>query len=124
MRWNKVNEFLDEITDQYKVPFWQCRAIYQDQIVVDAMSSNFDRSKSYYYIYSMTKIITCVAAMKLVEEGRLSLDDHVSKYLPEFKELMVSKGVKIVKANNALTIRNLISMQGGYDYDVQEKNLI
>ena len=41
-------------------------------------------------IASMTKPITAVVAMTLVEEGRLGLDDPVAKYLPEFSNLSVA----------------------------------
>src|SRR5258708_35788164 len=43
-------------------------------------------------IFSMTKPITTVAAMILVDEGKIGLDDPVSKYLPEFKDLRVLTG--------------------------------
>ena len=40
--------------------------------------------RSLFRIYSMTKSVTAVAVMMLLEEGRFRLDDPVSKYLPEF----------------------------------------
>ncbi len=43
-----------------------------------------------FRIYSMTKPLTSVAAMTLMEDGRLQLTDPVSKYLPEFKDLKVA----------------------------------
>jgi CubicO group peptidase (beta-lactamase class C family) len=46
--------------------------------------------RTLFRIYSMTKPITAVAAMMLIEEGRASLSDPVSKYLPEFKQAMVA----------------------------------
>ena len=45
---------------------------------------------SMFRIYSMTKPITAVAVMMLHEQGRFRLDDPVSKYLPEFKDVMVA----------------------------------
>lgn len=42
-----------------------------------------------FRIYSMSKAITTVAAMTLFEEGKFSLDDDVSQYLPQFKDLKV-----------------------------------
>src|SRR5579862_8467151 len=42
-------------------------------------------------MYSMTKAITGVAAMILYEEGKYSLNDPVSKYLPDFKNLRVGR---------------------------------
>jgi CubicO group peptidase (beta-lactamase class C family) len=47
--------------------------------------------RSLFRIYSMTKPITAVAAMMLHEEGRFQLDDPVSRYLPEFKDVMVQE---------------------------------
>jgi CubicO group peptidase (beta-lactamase class C family) len=43
-----------------------------------------------FRIYSMTKPITSVAAMMLVEDGQLALSDPVAKYIPEFKDTMVA----------------------------------
>ena len=45
-----------------------------------------------YRIYSMTKPVTSVAFMMLVEEGRVALDDPVSKYIPEWRDLGVYVG--------------------------------
>jgi CubicO group peptidase (beta-lactamase class C family)/ketosteroid isomerase-like protein len=45
--------------------------------------------RSIFRIYSMTKSVTAVAAMMLQEEGRFSLSDPVSKYLPEFDRVTV-----------------------------------
>ena len=45
-----------------------------------------------FRIYSMTKPITSVAFMMLVEEGRVALDEPVHKYIPEWKNLGVYVG--------------------------------
>jgi len=45
------------------------------------------RGDAIFRIYSMTKPVTSVAAMMLVEEGRLRLDDPVASYLPAFASL-------------------------------------
>src|SRR5512142_1968619 len=45
---------------------------------------------SIFYIASMTKPITSVAAMMLVDEGKLGLDDRVDKYLPDFHPQVVT----------------------------------
>ena len=41
------------------------------------------------WIFSCSKVITCLAAMRLVDEGKLSIEDPVSKYIPEFENLTV-----------------------------------
>ena len=52
------------------------------------------KSDAVYRIYSMTKPITCVALMTLVEEGLIALDDPVAKHIPAWKNLGVySAGV-------------------------------
>src|SRR5688572_7504043 len=46
--------------------------------------------RSLFRIYSMSRPITAVAVMMLHEEGRFSLDDAVAKFIPEFKNVLVS----------------------------------
>src|SRR2546430_65875 len=43
-------------------------------------------------MYSMSKIITCAATLILFEEGRFTLDDPITNYLPELKEMKVWAG--------------------------------
>ena len=78
-----------------------------------------------YWIYSTSKVITCTAAMRLVEEGKISLDDPVSKYLPAFQDLTVQQEDGSVKpAENVMTIEHLFLMAGGLDYDMQTPALV
>jgi len=50
-----------------------------------------EAGKDTYFIFSCTKVITVVSALRLVEEGKMGLDDPVSKYLPKFAKLYVKK---------------------------------
>ncbi|MDP3736578.1 MAG: serine hydrolase domain-containing protein [Hyphomonadaceae bacterium] len=70
-----------------------------------------------FRIYSMTKPITSVAAMQLVEEGKLSLEDPVSKYIPEFTapKVLIGKG-ETRPATREITIRDLLSHESGLIY--------
>ena len=43
-----------------------------------------------YLIFSMTKMLTCTAALQLFEQGKYKLDDPISKYLPEFEKMKIS----------------------------------
>src|SRR5215470_16624541 len=47
------------------------------------------RDDTIFRVYSMTKPITSVAFMMLVEEGRVAIDEPVAKYIPEWKNLSV-----------------------------------
>jgi CubicO group peptidase (beta-lactamase class C family) len=53
------------------------------------------KTDSVAWIASMSKPVTGVAVMMMVEEGRISLDDPVAKYLPEFKELKDANGNEV-----------------------------
>ena len=77
-----------------------------------------------YMQCSQTKGFCGVTVAKLVEEGKLDLDDPVSKYLPEFKTLWVEvkSGVdgerKLVRAKNALTVRMCLNHTGGLPFEL------
>ena len=75
---------------------------------------------------SQTKGFCGVTIAKLVEEGKISLDDPVSKYLHEFNELWVSDneedGVKTLrKAKNVLTVRMVLNHTGGFPFEISAK---
>ena len=68
-----------------------------------------------FRIYSMTKPIISVAAMSLVEDGLLQLDDPVEKYIPEFKNLKVidQETGATRPATNTMTVENLLTHESG-----------
>jgi len=82
------------------------------------------REDTIFAIASMTKPVTCVAAMTLVEQGKLGLDDPVTKYLPELKELRVLGPAKddtpetlaTVPLTRPIKIRELFSHTSGFAY--------
>lgn len=75
-----------------------------------------------YRIYSMTKPITGVALMKLYEAGKFSLDDPISKFIPEFENLRVVKSydaagnVVLEELERQPTMRELMSHTAGFGY--------
>src|SRR5436189_1612757 len=73
-------------------------------------------------MYSMSKIITCAATLILYEEGRFNLDDPISKYLPELKEMKVWTGgtqdtPKLEAVKRPITIKHLLTHTSGLMYD-------
>ncbi len=70
-----------------------------------------------FYFYSLSKPITCTAAMQLVERGKLDLFAPVSRYLPYFKSAMVKAGGNVRPAKNDILVWHLFSMQSGFNYD-------
>ncbi len=83
----------------------------------DAEASKPLKTDAIFRIYSMSKPITTVAAMMLLEEGKYQLDDPVAMYLPEFKDVMVyGEGGALVKPKQPMTIRHLMSHTSGLTY--------
>jgi len=77
---------------------------------------------SLWRIYSMTKPITGMAAMILVEEGKIGLDDPLSKYFPAFAKMRVltspDTSLDSVPAKNPITIRELLTHTAGLSYNI------
>ena len=76
---------------------------------------------------SQTKGFCGVTIAILVEEGKISLDDPVAKYLPDFANLKVKttneKGETVlVPAKNTLTIRMVMNHSGGFPFEIPSKN--
>ena len=74
---------------------------------------------SVFRIYSMTKPVTGVAIMQLVESGQLRLNDKVSRYIPAFKNTKVINlefQDYVVKPKREITIRDLLTHTSGLTY--------
>ncbi len=76
------------------------------------------RRDTIFRIASMTKPVTAAAAMILVEEGRIGLEDPVDKFLPELADRKVLRSVEselddTVPASRAVTLRDLLTLQFG-----------
>ena len=92
------------------------------------------QSDSIFRIYSMTKPLVSTALMMLVEDGRVQLTDPESKFLPSFKNPMVSvpsfdpvfnsTSFKLVSANREPTIQDLLRHTSGIAYGELTKNTL
>jgi len=76
-----------------------------------------------FRFYSMSKPITSIAAMILYEQGKIKLDDPVSKYIPQFKGLKVvadpdAEVIKEVAARREMTVRDLMRHTSGLTYGI------
>ena len=77
-----------------------------------------------FWIASMTKAITSTAAMRLVEQGKLSLDWPIAEVLPELASPLVLEGFdatgepRLRPARQRITLRHLITHTAGFVYDI------
>ncbi len=80
---------------------------------------------SLWRVYSMTKPITGMAAMLLIEDGKLSLDDPLSKYFPAFSKMRVltspDTSLETRAATKPITIRELMTHTSGIGYQINAK---
>src|SRR6516165_8042399 len=89
---------------------------------LDAATKTPTPKDAIFRIYSMSKPITSVAAMILVEQGRLFLSDPVQKYIPAFAEMKVAvqkpgtPNVDLVPATRPITVQDLMRHTSGLTY--------
>ena len=91
----------------------------------DRESETAMRTDSIFRIYSMTKPITCAAALMLFEEGAFRLNDPLWKYLPEFKDTRVyvsGEGDEMVTVppQSLMTVGQLFTHTSGLSYHFTE----
>jgi CubicO group peptidase (beta-lactamase class C family) len=87
------------------------------------------RRDSIFSIASMTKAITTVAALQLVEQGKVDLDEPVARHLPQLAGLEVldgfdDKGEPLLRpASTPITLRHLLTHTSGLCYDTWDGNM-
>ncbi len=108
--------------------------------VMDAEDGGELNGDEQYFIYSMTKMITCCCALQLLEQGKYNLDDHISNWLPEFSKMKITSealntenAAKIASGQTAgedvnvqddgyaktpITVKHLFTMTAGLDYAI------
>jgi CubicO group peptidase (beta-lactamase class C family) len=94
----------------------------------DAASNAAMRADSIFRIYSMTKPLVSLAALMLVEEGRLQLVDPIAKYLPEFGTQQVGVEdagvIRLEPARRQPTVHDLLRHTSGFTYGFLGDNAV
>jgi CubicO group peptidase (beta-lactamase class C family) len=105
-----------------------CTVVRQGEVLYEESFGYADLEKkiiiqpdTIYRIYSMTKVVTCVAALMLFEKGLYLLNDPLDEYLPEFKNPQVyryneSGVMSISPAANPIRVKDLFTMSSGLAY--------
>jgi CubicO group peptidase (beta-lactamase class C family) len=76
-----------------------------------------------FAIASMTKPVTSVAVMQLVESGRVKLDERASTYLPELGDVRVLDGGAQRPPKRPITVRHLLTHTAGFGYEFMSREL-
>ncbi len=126
MDFTKLTEYLDSLREKHGTPACDL-AVYRGHACVyrhSAGSADPKKQKpvtpdDLYWVYSMTKLVTSVAALQLIERGQLSLEDPVARYLPAFAHLSVREGDVVRPARETLKILHLFTMTGGFNYNME-----
>ncbi|QQO22878.1 beta-lactamase family protein [Bradyrhizobium diazoefficiens] len=102
------------------------KAVYYENFGVRDVATELSMSAdTIFRLYSMSKPITSVVAMMLVEEGRLALDDPVAKYIPAFADMKVGVerrgkenkvALTLEPQQRPVTIKDLLRHTAGLPY--------
>jgi len=124
-----IDRTLREGIERRQIPCVAAMVASQDKILYSGAFGKRDSASgidiqpdSIFQIASMTKAITSVAAMQLVERGRLKLDEPVARHLPELGKLDVIEGFDAAgkpilrPAMKPITLRHLLTHTSGFAY--------
>lgn len=126
MNFQPIVDFLEKLPEEYLVPGLDCAVAQHHKILfrhtvglADVESGTKMRPGMLCNLYSVTKVFTATAAMRLWERGAFQLTDPVSKYLPEFSNLTVRTKLPDgtesapTPAKTPLLIQHLLTMSSG-----------
>lgn len=129
MDFTKLSVFIDSLGSQ-GIPGCDCAVFSGHKPVFRKMQGHKDSAgkipvshNDIYLLFSITKILTCCAIMKLIEEEKIFPDSDVSVYLPAFSEMTVRTSNGLRPAYKRITIRHLMTMTAGLDYNIQSPSV-
>lgn len=122
-RLNMIKGHLDEIVATKQAAGCSCLVIkdgrelcYYESGLRDIKNNLPITRDTIFRMFSMSKPVTSVAAMKLMEDGKIDLLDPVSKFIPGFKNQTCYENGKIASVNDEVRIKNLLDMTSGICY--------
>jgi CubicO group peptidase (beta-lactamase class C family) len=131
-RLKKIDLAFQDLITRDQLPGMVALVVRDGQIVyhkafgtADVQTNRPFKTDDIFRIASMSKAITATAAMMLYEDGKFSLDDPISKWIPEFKNPQVLNSFSwkdttytTVPAKSEITVRQLFSHTSGLSYGV------
>src|ERR1700689_2286870 len=136
----RVSEYLRDQVAQGKIPGailliqQHGKPVYREFFGVrDVATKQPMTDDTIFRLFSMSKPITSVVAMQLIEEGKLKLDDPVAKYIPSFANVKVgvekkaddgTKTLELVPVNRPVTILDLMTQTSGITYGFYGNSMV
>jgi methyl acetate hydrolase len=127
----QIDQILRQKSEAREIPGVVAIAANSKEAIYEGAFGKRDLSKpdamtvdSVFWIASMTKAITSTAAMQLVEQGKLALDQQIAEVLPELSAPQVLEGFdpsgepRLRPAKRAITLRHLLTHTAGLVYDI------
>jgi methyl acetate hydrolase len=137
MKLTNVDNAFAQATDARQIPGVVAAAATDKEIIYQGAFGKRDLGKSeavtldsVFWIASMTKAITATAAMQLVEQGKLALDEPIGKVLADLASPQVFDGFdadgtpKLRPAKQGITLRHLMTHTAGFCYHIWNANML
>ena len=129
-RLERINRLLQQYVDEGRIGGVVALVLRDGQPVYERAVGWSDKEAgtkmtpaTIFRIASETKAVTSVAALSLMEEGKIALTDPVSRFIPSFASSKVAvksdTGVTIVPARRPITVRDLLTHTSGYSYGTE-----
>lgn len=120
MKGERTKAYISRLLSQKGIPYFDISVskgytpVFRHYTSLDGKATG----KEQLFFYSCTKPLTVSCAMRLVEEGKLSLDDEVAKYLPAYADTFVlDENGERTPTKTKMTVKHLLTMTGGLSYD-------
>ena len=118
-----VDQLLSAAVEQKQVPGAVAMVALGDRVVYEGTASM--NKDAIFAIASMTKPVTSVAVMQLVEAGKVNLDDAASKYAPELgKARVLEKDGRQRAPQTPISVRHLLTHTSGFGYEFMNPELL
>ena len=118
----EIDGLLKAAVDQKQVPL--VVAMVTDRRGVVYEGAQGAKKDAIFAIASMTKPITSVAAMQLVEAGKVKLDEPAATYVPEIGKRQVFDNGTMRPPRTPITVRHLLTHTAGFGYEFMQKDLL
>jgi methyl acetate hydrolase len=116
-----LDTLLRTAVEQKRVPHVAAMIATKDGVVYEHVEGI--ASDAIYSIASMTKAVTTIAAMQLVEAGKVKLDEPAATYAPELGAVKVLDGGALRPPKTAITVRQLVTHTAGFGYEFMSRDL-